>query len=389
MQEGGCDGVCSRTVFAGFVMGIPIVLPSLLTSRSHPHHAPVPTTFPSLLSSCPHRHHAPIPIMLPSLSPLLSRSQTHCAPVPVATMLLSPSCSHLCPPLPPRSQSHCHHRSSPVTVVLLSPLFSHPHHCNPNPVVLVLLPTPRSRPRRTAAAAGRFPEPLGRIRTSPTASTPGGHQPRGHHQTLLQPSIAPGIPPCQTCPIPGGTAPSVPRSRASTPCITSRPRPGARPAASPLCPGLGTGCGHASLSHVAARAQPRGRSRRETFSTAPGKRKRNRDTLLQNRPQIGAKGEARALLGRRKVITQVPTVLLPGHVAVRFRPPLGLWVAATSGGDDPRKQQEDLCSAWKFPRPAKQEENRAEPERGGWRRDAADREARCRRRHSAKRLFFC
>nr|XP_047918640.1 interleukin-15 receptor subunit alpha isoform X1 [Anser cygnoides] len=229
VQEGGCDGVCSRTVFAGFVMGIPIVLPSLLTSRSHPHHAPVPTTFPSLLSSRPHRHHAPIPIMLPSLSPLLSRSQTHCAPVPVATMLLSPSCSHLCPPLPPRSQSHCHHRSSPVTVVLLSPLFSHPHHCNPNPVVLVLLPTPRSRPRRTAAAAGRFPEPLGRIRTSPTASTPGGHQPRGHHQTLLQPSIAPGIPPCQTCPIPGGTAPSVPRSRASTPCITSRPRPGARP----------------------------------------------------------------------------------------------------------------------------------------------------------------
>uniref|UniRef100_A0A8B9BR42 Uncharacterized protein n=1 Tax=Anser brachyrhynchus TaxID=132585 RepID=A0A8B9BR42_9AVES len=61
-------------------MGIPIVLPSLLTSCSHPHHAPVPTTFPSLLSSCPHRHHAPIPVVLPSLSPLLSRSQTHCAP---------------------------------------------------------------------------------------------------------------------------------------------------------------------------------------------------------------------------------------------------------------------------------------------------------------------
>uniref|UniRef100_A0A8B9V5A9 Sushi domain-containing protein n=1 Tax=Anas zonorhyncha TaxID=75864 RepID=A0A8B9V5A9_9AVES len=70
--------------------------------------------------------------------------------------------------MPPRSHSHCHHPSIPI--LLLSLLFSHPHHCNPNPVVLVPLPTPRSRPRHPAAASGCFPEPQGRVWTSPAAS---------------------------------------------------------------------------------------------------------------------------------------------------------------------------------------------------------------------------
>lgn len=236
MQEGGWDGVCSRSVFCWFCDGnsrcVPIPLSITLPSPSFscPHHVPIAVVLLSPSPSCPNPVPTPVPIFVMLPNPLRSCPHCHHSPVPVV--------------LP--SVPHCHHVPIPIATILPSPSSSCPCY---SPILTTAIPTPLS------LCPYHHPAPVPATPLQPLGTCQSHWKEFGPH---LQPQVLVAL----------GTSPKIaPAWRPSLPNVL-HPRHASRP-------------GHASPREKTFSIMDKGKG--SELVTPSGK----------NRPQIGAEGEAR------------------------------------------------------------------------------------------------